>query len=683
MKINGQTITLNQGDEITIRVENTEPTIEPVIEPVIEPTINRITVQELLNEFNSILISRGYKPVTTQSNVYDYISWSNAFTTREYDNGNLWVFKKSTYPLVYDYRGNDNTDSNVAYNALVSWLLASQLAELVPDSGKSTNTQTELFKKAYEIGGGKSYPLYNGKDFKSDPYAMREAASIMYAICRGDSNISKQINTYRSELGGKTIPASSWDGLGYKNTMLSDAQGRRGYRMDYLGYCVNTELFLPDAPAPRVPTTTVCELPQPWKQGQPQNQFNMQTGNYIMDEKINNFFVQNYNMMSQTPLSTWNSYNLEKQNRMINVAAIPPCTFTYIFGHKNINFDGIKYKAYGTNPTYNYYCFSEVNKNTGLALDGPFSELQGIYRYNTTGDRERCLDTVATIFDNFRFPTEDPNYGRCRPGCKVSRTVESINPTKGAAENEIYNVDLCVMVSDDEAGRIKRQGQDGFAADSPRSYVSGHSAQIWGLALMLTQTHNDNCEKWVRKAFEYSVNRSIGRFHWNSDCVYGRLFGAMALPIINAMSGLNLDPIKNYISNPTPEPQGNWEANIIIKNQTSKQIQSTGEIRLYVKNHIGVDTYLPGAQATAGSLYNFNVGENNFSDKDVHCVMHGDPTMNDNYDGEAINEIRFYDYRHYNNIDAGFNATLDTSDPRCDSTLKKSGGTYVIKITNL
>ena len=133
---------------------------------------------------------------------------------------------------------------------------------------------------------------------------------------------------------------------------------------------------------------------------------------------------------------------------------------------------------------------------------------------------------------------------------------------------------------------------------------------------------------------------------------------------------------------PVP-PTGDWGANLIVKNLTGAPIQSTGEIRLYVEDHIGVNTYLPGAQPAAGALYTFNPGENDFSGRDVHCVMNGETTMDDRYDGAKITDVRFYDQRHYNNIDAGFNATLDTDDPRCSPVLKKSGATYVIKIERL
>lgn len=655
---------------------------DPQPQPEPEPVTGRLSFQDFIDKFNQVLTSRGYTAITSNLKVSDYLGWAFDFTNRQYDS-DVWIFKPETYPLVYDYRGTDTSDDGTAYNALHAWLMASILSELVPDSGATTNTQTELFKLAYEIGGGRSYPLYNNKAFKADPYSMREVAGVMYAICRGDSNIESMIDTYRDELGGKPIQASNWDELDYRNTTLYDEEGRKGYSMDYLGYCVNTELFLPDAPGPRIPTTTVCELPYPWQEGQPISQFNMETSNYDVDEMANQFFVDEYNMMSMTPLSVWNSYSLKKKNRMINVAAIPPCTFLYMFGKKNIKFDGIINKSYDGQITADYYCFSQTPEDTGLVLDGPFSDLQGMYHFNGTGIREKWLGDVATIIDCFRFPTEDPNYGRCRPGCRSTRQGGELNPIHGANENEIYNVDICTMVADDSESKAKYATQDGFAADSPRSYVSGHSAQIWGLALMFTQMDNgnDNVENWIRKSYEYSVNRSIGRFHWNSDCVYGRLFGSLALPIINAMIGLKggLEAVKNYIRNPKPE--GDWSVKLIIENTTSNPIYSTGEIRLYVDNHIGVNTYLPGAESTAGALYTFNPGENNFSDLDVHCVLNGEDYMDDSYNGQAITEVRFYDQRHYNNVDAGFNFTLDTSDPRCDTVLNKAGATYVLKIS--
>lgn len=153
------------------------------------------------------------------------------------------------------------------------------------------------------------------------------------------------------------------------------------------------------------------------------------------------------------------------------------------------------------------------------------------------------------------------------------------------------------------------------------------------------------------------------------------------------MKEIHLNPGESVLvvcdGQPVPPTPGDWGANLIIKNLTGAPIKTTGEIRLYVEGHLGINTYLPGAKPDAGALYTLNDGENDLSGYDVHCMGNG-LTLDDSYDGKAINEVRIYDYRHYNNKDwkpAGI-VTLDTSDPRCSPVLKKSGGTYVLKIEN-
>lgn len=132
---------------------------------------------------------------------------------------------------------------------------------------------------------------------------------------------------------------------------------------------------------------------------------------------------------------------------------------------------------------------------------------------------------------------------------------------------------------------------------------------------------------------------------------------------------------------PQPQPTGDWKAKLIIKNMTNAAIKTTGEIRLYVEGHVGVNTYLPGAYPSAGALYTIQKGENDLSNYDVHGEGNGF-TLDDSYDGKPITEVRMYDYRHYNNGDwtpAGI-VTLDTADSRCSKVLRKAGATYVIKI---
>ena len=438
--------------------------------------------------------------------------------------------------------------------------------------------------------------------------------------------------------------------------MLSDEYGRRGYQMINLGYLVNTSLFLPNAPGPRIEGTTVCELPYP-------------TDDFSMDETINDEMVNNWNMMAQTPVEEWNSYSFDKQNRIINAVATITCTYKYMFGApKHVNM----HTEYVDN--YLRYVFTEDN-NGEYTIDGPFSDLAGIL----SGNRNAIVD-ILDIADNSRFPTQDPNYGRCRPGCARTRQGGELNPIHGSKENELYNISIAAIVADSEEERQKILEEDGWAADSPRSYVSGHSAQITAMSLILSQYNSDKMFDYMSRAYDYSVNRSIARFHWMSDIIYGRLFGTMIIPIIRAMDGMQngLAKIKQWIK--SPKPEGDWSAKIIIKNKTGSSIDSTGEIRMYIDDHIGINTYLPNAQSI-GPIYIFEPGENEYDG--INCILNEDDYMDDAYNGSTINEIRIYDYRHWNNIDAGFNATLDTDDPRCDSTLKKSGGTYVIKLTNL
>lgn len=587
--------------------------------------------------------------------VYGYLNWEYNYAYREWNNPESKYFQEDNFQDVYEYGGDNMSLINTAYNAMQAWLMASQLAEYVPTYDSDCNMQTELFKLAYEIGGGQNIPLYDNYAIRSDVNKTRLIAAYICSELHQEYEGNDNIATFREELGGNSIPASNWDELGYENIMLSDEYGRRGYVMTNLGYLVNTSLFLPNAPGPRIEGTTVCELPYP-------------TGDFSMDDTINDDMVNNWNMMAQTPVEEWNSYSLEKQNRLVNAVATITCTREYMFGEpKHVNM----YNEYIDG--YLRYTFEE-DEDGDYTIDGPFSNLAGIHK-----QFESSISNILDIADNSRFPTQDPNYGRCRPGCARTREGGELNPIHGSKENELYNISIAALVADSEEERERILQEDGWAADSPRSYVSGHSAQIVAMSLILSQLDPDNMFDYMKKSYDYSVNRSIARFHWMSDIIYGRLFGTMIVPIIRAMDGMQevLSNMKNWIENPS---ERDWKVNLIIENESDQDIDSTGEIRLYVNDHVGINTYLPDAASDAGPLYTFEQGENNFSG--IDCVLNGEDYMSNEYYNAEINEVRFYDYRHWNNINAGFNATLDTSDPRCDNTLKP-GGTYVIKITNV
>lgn len=664
---------------------NENPTPKPE-KPEIIPQDKTKTFNELIDIFNKVLSDRGKRQITQKSNTYEYLKEGYELADKEWNNKDSILFNKETYEKieVYNYHGTNKEYSNLAYDSLQGWLFAMFLSEIVPDVGSVTNTQTKLFEKAYEIGGGAKVPLF-GLDSHADPMVSRLVAGMVYSIIRGQKTYYN-IEVMRKELGGSAVNASGWNGLRYVNTEIRDSIGRRGYRMDTLGYLVNTQSFLPSAPGPRIDGCTVCDQELPYNVGQSIDQFNLETQNYKMDEEVYNYMINNYNMMAETPLAKWYSYGIKKQNRIVNAMATIPCTYMYMFGKPKYIRLVLDNGRLPIVDGYPRYVFEEC-ANSDLVIEGPFSDLAGIYRYNIAAANknvvEQYIESVTDIADNCRFPTQDPNYGRCRPGCSPTRQGGERNPNHGAKDNELYNVSISAMVADNYAGYTKAIGQDGFASDSPRSYVSGHSVQIMTLALILGQMNPEKLEDYIIKAYQYSDNRSIARFHWTSDVIYGRIFSTFVLPLINAMDGMQsgYEVTKNIVLNHDINDDGNYNVNLIIKNLTGENIQSTGEIRLYVNNHIGVNTYLPGAVSNAGALYTFYKGENSFNN--IICIMNGESVMNDNYNGAIINDARIYDHRHWNNIDAGFNVTLDTSDSRCDSTIKKSGATYVLKLTKI
>jgi hypothetical protein len=67
----------------------------------------RLTFEELLEYFNKVLDQRGYKKVTSSMKVYEYLQLAYHQAEDQY-NADGWMFDEKTYPLVFDYRKQDN-----------------------------------------------------------------------------------------------------------------------------------------------------------------------------------------------------------------------------------------------------------------------------------------------------------------------------------------------------------------------------------------------------------------------------------------------------------------------------------------------------------------------------------------------------------------------------------------------
>lgn len=676
-------------------IQEGNPNTEQEINQDSDDEIKIYDFDELIDKFNKIILENNKKVIIKNSSTYLYLRKMFDTAVNEFNNNSHNLFNSNIFNEVYQYRGNNNKFENngTSLNILCSWILAMALSEILPTSGSITNIQTQFFKFAYDLCGGRNIPLYDGYTLKSDPMILRYVAGAIYAIVRSKYSF-EYIDNLRGELGGSYIPASIWSELQYSSSDFKSIK--------YLGYIVNSDLIIPSAPGPYTNDCNSNNRPKPWNEGQDKSQFyfgdfenDWYNGNYKVDVEIDKYVTENYNMGSDTFDSNkgygmWETYDKNKKLTILHAVTMPWATDHYFFGSRRVKFNGVSY-----NDTYKFWRYNFVSTNENVTdnndvfeISGPFAQFENKLftpNYGVTSTLE-FIDNIMELADNSRYPTYHTEYGRRRPLGGVTPGTCRGGEINGHPLNGILNGTLGALFADSEARYNKYMNCDDFPHDGPRTYPSGHAAMTWTMAMVLGQMDPDNIVNYMTEAYKVGVGRTIARFHWNSDTLYGRLFATFILPIINAMNGKDFQTqfnnCKKILMN--PNKVGDWNVKLYIKNLTGKTIYSTGEIRLYIGDHYtGINIYLPNAKPGAGALYTFNVGENNFSNKEIHCEINGG-IIDDTYDREQLDsEARLYDQRHYNSTDCGWKVTLDVSDPRCNTILNKAGATYVLKIENL
>ena len=75
------------------------------------------------------------------------------------------------------------------------------------------------------------------------------------------------------------------------------------------------------------------------------------------------------------------------------------------------------------------------------------------------------------------------------------------------------------------------------------SYPSGHSAMGMGAALILMEIMPDRADKILKAANQFAINRTIARYHWNSDTIQGRLLATTQIPVLHSVTNFNLDKL--------------------------------------------------------------------------------------------------------------------------------------------
>ena len=422
------------------------------------PPSGVLTCDQLISEFNTVLTSRGYNAVTSSMGAYNYLCTMYNRAVAEYDNGDL--MKSSTYSdlEVFNYHGNNTTYAVEAENAMTSWVMAMCLAELVPDKASGSehvNTQTLLFQKAYNLGGGRSIPIYgNSTDGyyspKGDVMLARISASAVYSTNRSAKSSDSgrytfsDIATFRSELGGHTISDSSltWV-LGfseYSGANYCEAVARGGYNT--LGYAVSAQDIFPSAAGPFITryhnagdcgggssdtadTSNGQNCNSTWpvnsSRSYPAEQvekvsasklFNTSTKNYLVDETIEQTVANGYN------LTRANSSNV---GRTIQAMADAELKTYHFLGNTT-------YYGYDTGATsgcyYNSFYKVDSQSSSNGSFKGVFNgnvtgkDLTGLISESTTGGKafDEGIGYPAASSNELRKTILLANYGRRRPG---------------------------------------------------------------------------------------------------------------------------------------------------------------------------------------------------------------------------------------------------------------------------
>lgn len=259
----------------------------------------------MLSSFNDVLSKTGHNSIdaTRTSRTSKYLMNCWTYADKEYSDPQSVLFSKDTYPEVYNYRGDNAEYETTAYNAMQAWLMAMCLTELCLSHTKAggmtaTNTQTELFKMGYELGGGRDVPLYRNYTMHGDVTIARLAAGAVYSLVRKEYTFA-DMNAMRNEIKGSSIKLSTpfaslnfWDpSISYDNPIWHEMDCKTsstkvpsevvpGYNdtktrsLDRLGYAVNTNLIFPNTPGPKIAGTNADSNTHPQNQGQPSSQFN-------------------------------------------------------------------------------------------------------------------------------------------------------------------------------------------------------------------------------------------------------------------------------------------------------------------------------------------------------------------------------------------------------------------------
>lgn len=417
------------------------------------------------------------------------------------------LFKEENFSQIYDFYGEDGDDVS-AIKTLVGWLIAMQLAELRPQD------RTAIYKIGYEMGGyDKDSKLY-GWRFKYDPNICRIVAAAIYAGMRGVCK--PDVETMRKECNIPDYVGTCWSIESMREDM--DAFDVNKYNSLY----VDLREFLPTAPGPYAPgyqdRSNIGGYPYP-------NDAKTDDYNLAIDRAIRDYIVETYKPVYM------DNYKL----RTVQAIADKDADCNHLFG-KTRQVEQYWFEPVFTKETLGQEVYPSLAKELCYLVDDVLH----------IGSYQRC---ILQGNDNQETP---PQYGRLRPGCSWNVEAHRHSDT-----DDTQNVLVDFYIEDNDGNPTGYYNQDGEWVNkdgihSPdeyndvmkdelwaNSYPSGHSAAISSTAMLLIELLPMQADKILAASNRFAVNRTIARYHWNSDTIQGRVLATCIAPIIRCCSDWN------------------------------------------------------------------------------------------------------------------------------------------------
>ena len=333
----------------------------------------------------------------------------------------------------------------------------------------------------YKVNGAEQ-PIYGWK-IDQDPNIVRILAAAAYSTQRNASKIAE----LRKEIGGSTIT--------YKN--------------DISECYVDTTYFLPHAPGPYLDDNRHYPV------GEANKDHNLKE-----DQQINDYICKYYNLDTK---------DADKRKATIQAIADKEVEPQHLLGKPRKIVD----PKYGEMTIYP--AFGKHNIGVEIPEDGAIAKLVDLVRH-------RCSSARKTLLNQ--------EYGRRRPGQGKKDNTANSNPAQRALVN------YAIEEGDGHSTGYYSKGGDYISSDGTHigdyetyfqnylfanSYPSGHSAMGLGAGLILMEIMPDRADKILKAANQFAVNRTIARYHWNSDTIQGRIVATTMVPVMHSITNINLD----------------------------------------------------------------------------------------------------------------------------------------------